>query len=82
MHHLQYAILEAKKEFEINHGVGNKMNACNSRMNKDFYNNREKYGPRENFESVKEYLKEDKSNLERFYIQADMFDPRFETLAS
>ena len=44
------------------------MNACNSRMNKDFYENRENYGPRENFESLKDYLKEDKSNLERFYI--------------
>jgi hypothetical protein len=29
VHHIQYAILEAKKEFEINHGIGNKMNACN-----------------------------------------------------
>lgn len=58
------------------------MNACNDNLETGFRKNREKYGPRENFQSVREYVKEDKDNLERFYIQANMFDPRFELLSS
>ena len=39
------------------------MNACNTRMQKDYNDNTEDYGPRNNFESVKKYLKEDKSDI-------------------
>ena len=54
------------------------MNVCNENLEKKFRNNREGYGPRENFRTVRDYVKEDKSDLERFFIQANMFDPRIE----
>jgi hypothetical protein len=49
VHHLQYAILEAKRDFEITQGKDNKMNACNDNLEHGYRENREKYGPRENF---------------------------------
>jgi hypothetical protein len=73
-------VLEAKKEFEDTHGAGDKLQMCQSRLESSMRDNREKYGPRENFARVRDYLKEDKTTLDRFYIQANMFDPRFESL--
>jgi len=46
---LQYAILEAKKEFENSHGLGNKMNNVTDSLAKGYSENRENCGPRHNF---------------------------------
>jgi hypothetical protein len=44
--------------------------------------NREGYGPREKYESLGKHFKEGREDqdLKRYYLEADMFDPRLENL--
>lgn len=46
-------------------------------------NNRKGYGPRAEFKSLRDYFQEskvDKKELKKYYLEADMFDPRLEAL--
>lgn len=75
--HIQYAILEAKKDFDQAGSSGHGMDEVQLRLAEAMDTNRQDYGPREGFGSIKRYLAEDKQVLEKFFIQAKMFDPRF-----
>lgn len=78
---IQNAILELKKEFHVERNNPNNLVAVQNRLEQQFQQNTKEYGVRENFGKIRQFFHEGKDRkLEKFYAQADMFDPRFQDL--
>lgn len=82
VNHLQHAILEVRNEFVVQQQNATGKEAVQARLAKSLEASRSTFGPRNNFKGVKEYFKGalEKQHIEKFYLQANMFDPRLESL--
>lgn len=82
VHHLQHAILELRNDFVVQQQTGSGKEAAQKRLMQAIGKNSLNYGVREGYGSIKQYFKEavQKDNVEKFYLQANMFDHRLESL--